>query len=196
MQCIFLRRVAAFLLDIVVLFAVLGPLGFAVQFALGLVPSTPQQIYGTLLLNFSLPVWSYFAWADCSRRGATVGKRALSLHTESVDGQRVTLARAFLRTVVKMLPWETTHAAMFLFAPAGQTLHLGNWVGLGASYALSFAYLFLAWRTQGRRSVYDLVADTLVSADSVVAAEGECRSRPRVAQSTTHLSSREWRLPP
>ena len=47
-----------------------------------------------------------------------------------------------------------------------------------------------------RMEPHDLVADTLVSADSVVATEGECRFRPRVAQSATHLSSREWRLPP
>ena len=82
------RRAGAYLLDIVLLFAVLGPLGWGVQIGLGLAPSTGQQVWATLLLNFSLPTWIYFAVADASAGGATLGKRWLGLTVSRDDGGR------------------------------------------------------------------------------------------------------------
>lgn len=83
MRTILLRRAGAYVLDIVVLFAVLAPLDYLVQRALGVSPSTTEGVYATLLLNFSLPAWTYFALAERSWGGATLGKRLLSLRTEA-----------------------------------------------------------------------------------------------------------------
>ena len=116
----------------------------------------------TLVLNFSLPAWTYFALADHSRGGATLGKRLLSLSTQAEVGGRVGLGRALARTAIKMVPWEKAHASAFLLAPALGELAVGNYVGIGVSYVLSFAYLLVAWCTRGRRSVHDLVASTRV----------------------------------
>ena len=73
------RRTGAYLLDIVLLFAVLGPVGFLMLWALGLTPSTGQQIWATLLVNFSLPTRMYFTASDASAGGATLGKRWLGV---------------------------------------------------------------------------------------------------------------------
>lgn len=156
------RRLGAYVLDVAVLFVVLAPLGSLVQRTLGISPVTAQDVYGTLVLNFSLPSWAYFALADRSRSGATLGKRVLSLRTEAKGGGRVGAGLALGRTAVKLLPWEIAHASAFLFAPALGEFAVWNWAGLGASYALFFAYLLVAWCTGGRRSIHDVAASTRV----------------------------------
>lgn len=168
---VLLRRVGAYVLDIVLLFAVLAPLGYVVQLALGIDPAaaTARSVYLTLVLNFSIPVWLYFALSDRSRRGATVGKRVLGLRTRAKEGGHLGFGRALRRTAVKMVPWEMTHASSFLFVPALGEFAVGNMVGIGLAYVLSFAYLFVAWRTRGRQSVHDLATKThVVPADAVV----------------------------
>lgn len=159
---VLLRRTGAYVLDVVLLFAVLAPAGYVVQRLLGLAPDAPREVYAALLLNFSLPAWLYFAWADRSRRGATPGKRAFGLRTAMVSGGRVGAGRALGRTAVKMVPWELTHAASFLLVPAVGTFTPASVAGLVAAYALIFAYLGVAWRTRGRRSVHDVAAGTQV----------------------------------
>ncbi|MEM1057035.1 MAG: RDD family protein [Bacteroidota bacterium] len=160
---VFLRRIGAYLLDIVVLFSVLAPLGGGVQWILGVEPgSTPQSIYLALMLNFSVPVWAYFTILDASARGATLGKRVFRLRTTTRGGAPVGLARAFGRTAVKMVPWELTHVSAFLLPPAMGEFPPASWGGIGVAYVLSFSYLAVAWRSQGRRSVHDLTVGTHV----------------------------------
>lgn len=132
------------------------------QRLLGVVPATTHAIYVTLLLNFSVPSWTYFAWGDHSSRGATFGKRLLTLRTKTVGNEQIGTGRAIVRTAIKMLPWETTHAAAFLLAPALGTFGTVSCVGLGLSYVLILLYLGVAWRTDGRRSVHDYAAATFV----------------------------------
>ncbi|GAB5536223.1 MAG: hypothetical protein Rubg2KO_24720 [Rubricoccaceae bacterium] len=163
MPSIFFRRIAAYLIDILILFVVLAPLGGLVQFALGIWPTTPQEIYATLLLNFSIPAWAYFTLSDRSIRGATIGKRLLKIQTDASPTGRIGTGQALARTAVKMLPWELTHASMFLFAAPDFTVELANGVGVGVTYALSFLYLVLAWRSDGRRSLHDLLTRTQVT---------------------------------
>lgn len=155
------------MIDIVILFIVLAPLGYLLQRAFGIAPVTAQGVYATLVLNFSLPAWTYFALGDQSRSGATFGKRLLSLCTEADVGGRVGAGQALVRTTVKMLPWEVAHASLFLFASALGEFAVENWIGLTVSYTLSVAYLVVAWRTQGYRSVHDVAASTSVRHVSV-----------------------------
>src|SRR5688572_14896734 len=92
------RRVGAYLLDIGVLFAVLGPSGWLVQRLLGWAPTSGLQIWWTLLVNFSVPAWLYFTIADASSKGATLGKRWLRLRVSRQDGGRVVPMQALCRT--------------------------------------------------------------------------------------------------
>jgi len=111
-RSVLLRRVGAYLLDIVLLFAVLAPLGYAVQLALGIDPATAtaRSVYVTLILNFSVPAWLYFTLSDRSSRGATVGKRRLGLRTQAKEGGHLGFGRALGRTAIQLVPWEVTHA--------------------------------------------------------------------------------------
>jgi uncharacterized RDD family membrane protein YckC len=157
-----LRRLGAYALDCASLFLVLAPLGFLIQRALAVTPDTGVGIYTALVLNFSLPSWVYFTWGDASRRGATPGKRLLGLRASTTAGVRIGPARALARTAVKMAPWEIAHVSSFLLAVAPGELGGASWSGLGLTYALVAAYVVVAWRTGGRRSVHDLLASTRV----------------------------------
>lgn len=155
------RRVVAYALDAGVAFAVLAPAGWGLQTWLGWMPETPRELYAAIVVNFSVPVWIYFAWSDASTNGATLGKRLLGLRTEA-ESRPLGVGRALARTAVKMAPWELTHASAFLLAPAPGMFGPASWVGLGAVYALVALYLGLAARSHGARSVHDHVARTRV----------------------------------
>lgn len=159
---LFWRRVAAYLLDILILFAVLGPAGFLVQRWFGVLPRTGPEIWLALVVNFSLPVWVYFTVADAARGGATVGKFATGVRVVRTTGARVDWWRALLRTAVKLLPWELAHLAAFGLAGAGSELQPVQAGGLVVANLLALAYLGLAARTEGRRTVADFVAGTEV----------------------------------
>lgn len=166
----FFRRSAAYLLDIVLLFTVLALLGFLVQRALGFTPQLGRDLYFVILLNFSLPVWTYFILSETRWGGATVGKRLLRVRVvadgdrKSMDGQRtggkLTFAQSLLRTAIKLLPWELVHLAGFT-APAGSFTFLQG-AGLLLANFLTILYLASALATLGKRALHDFAAGTSV----------------------------------
>jgi uncharacterized RDD family membrane protein YckC len=156
------RRTAAYILDIVIIFVILAPASFLIQRALGILPDTGPEISIVIAWNFSLPAWLYFTISDRSARGATLGKRLLSLGVRSRAADAVSFGRGLLRTAVKLIPWETAHISTFALS-----IDLGQWrpvqyAGIGLANALAFAYFLVAVITNGHRSVHDLVAGTEV----------------------------------
>ena len=158
------RRVGAYILDIAVLFAVLGPGGWLIQRLLGWAPATGPQIWWTLLLNFSVPTWLYFTIADASPRGATLGKRWLRLRVSRQDGGRTAPMQALGRTAARLLPWELVHISAFALETQPGDFSIVQGVGLAFANALMLAYLACAAWTHGRRSIHDVVAGTVVGA--------------------------------
>ncbi len=156
-----LLRSAAYLADILILFAVLFPLGWAVVLAVGFSPASGIQVWQATLINFSIPAWLYFTLSDSLWGGKTLGKRLLRLKVARTSGQPLSVPRAFLRTSVKLLPWELAHIGGFALqaAPAWQ------WAAIGLSNLLVVVYLAAAIATRGRRSVHDWVVRTEVSDD-------------------------------
>ena len=157
-----LRRVGAYLLDIAVLFVVLGPLGWLIQQALGWAPATGLQIWRTLLVNFSVPTWLYFTIADASPGGATFGKRWLRVRVSRQDGGRLAPMQALFRTAAKLLPWELVHISAFALEGQPGESSILQTAGLVAANALVLAYVACAVMTRGRRSIHDVVAGTEV----------------------------------
>ena len=67
MPRLLIRRAAAYLLDVVLLFLVLFPAGRLLRFAMGWQPPLSPTGVGVWLasaLNFSVPTWTYFALSD------------------------------------------------------------------------------------------------------------------------------------
>lgn len=160
---LFLRRVAAYMTDMLLLFAVLAPLGMAVSWAIGYRAETGPEIWHVLLLNFSLPVWLYFIGFESRRAGATPGKRLLRIQVINTDTERSPAPlRVLARTAIKLLPWELVHIAMFALArDGGETLPF-QWALLGLAYALMLVYLIDAFVSGGRRAPHDRLAGTRI----------------------------------
>jgi len=155
-------RLSAYGIDVVLLAAVLLPLSIAIGSVIGTDLSTGVQVWLRSLLTISLPAWTYFIVTDHLAGGRSLGKRALSLRAQMLDGGTLGWGPSVLRTALKLLPWELTHLAFFALAP-----RLGAFEGIqilvsGSAYVLMAAYLVVAVRNGGRRSVPDLVAGTVV----------------------------------
>ena len=96
MPRLLIRRAGAYVLDVVLLFLVLFPVGQLLRFAIGWQPPSSPTGLGVWLasaLNFSLPTWTYFVLSDSSARGATVGKSLLGLRVTRVKDGSVGMAR-------------------------------------------------------------------------------------------------------
>ena len=164
LHAVFMRRVGAYLLDILLLFLVLAPLGFGLQQAMGWMPETGPEIYRTLLINFSLPVWLYFIVLESSGRGATIGKRLVGLCVVPQSPATSTWPRIVLRTTIKLIPWELVHFASFALAPADGSFTPLQGSLLTLAWLLMFVYLVWAWRSRGRQGPHDRLAGTQIVA--------------------------------
>ncbi|HEX6589128.1 MAG TPA: RDD family protein [Longimicrobiales bacterium] len=174
------RRAAAFMLDLVVAAVVVVAL-------LQLVLDPLRQALGPgwmrvgafyvayVLLTVSLPIWLYFSGYESSPWQATPGKRWLGIRVNSVDGRPVSFVRAFLRTLVKLLPFEIAHICMALPAnpfvdpitgeltiPALDAMHPISLAGLLAALLLFGLLLFTAVLHPDGRGAHDMLAGTFV----------------------------------
>ncbi len=157
------RRLAAFVLDVLLLFAVLAPAGWLVQNLAQLHPETGPEIWRSLILSFSVPVWIYFIAFDSSPRRGTPGKRIFKLRVVAdSDGGRVPLPRIVLRTLLKLAPWEVVHVSVFALSESMASLTTQQAVGLVLGNTLAVGYLVIAVATRGRRSLHDFAAGTAV----------------------------------
>ena len=176
----FVRRAAAFALDLAVA-------GIAVVVLLQLVLDPMRQALGPgwmrigafyvgyVLLTVSLPVWLYFSGYDSSPWQATPGKRWLGMRVNSLDGRPVSFVRAFVRTIVKLLPFEIAHICVALpvnpfvdpitgelTIPALDAMHPISLAGLLAALLLFGVVLFSAILHPDGRGAHDLAAATFV----------------------------------
>lgn len=158
-----LRRVAAYLLDMAILFLILAPLGGLIQWAFfDNLPQTGPEIWRTLLWNFSLPVWLYFILCDSVFSGATLGKRAFGLRVVDTNNQAISKSRALLRTAVKLLPWELVHISAFALSMNMSEMSNLQMVGLTAANVLVMMYCVLLVIGRGQRTFNDFAAQTKV----------------------------------
>lgn len=123
------------------------------------------QVLGFLLLV--LPVGIYLFATEASSRHATVGKRALHLHVvEASTGGRPSRARVLVRTVVKLLPWEIAHFAVWNIVGlvAVEDFDFPAWLLIIVVIAdvLPVLYIVTVAAQKDRRGPHDLVAGTRV----------------------------------
>lgn len=163
---ILVRRLAAYLVDILLLFAAVVITQFGLEALTGGLPmrllTTGPRIEGWVWLSVSLPTSLYFALSESSAQQATPGKRLLGLRVTGTDGKRIGFGRALLRTIVKLIPWEVTHLSLFLPTPILMDGQGGFLPGLMTADVLIVFYLAVVVMTAGKRSIHDLVASTMV----------------------------------
>ena len=155
-----IRRSAAYLIDVILLFVVLAPTAFLVESIFGFQPSSNSQVWIAAIMSFSIPAWSYFLLSDLSSRGMTLGKRWLKVNVHSTNSNKINFNRALLRTAIKLLPWELAH--IFGFALADVISQAALSVGLIAANLLIVIYLAILVKNGGKRSLHDIFAKTEV----------------------------------
>lgn len=166
-------RIAAFLLDyliiaayIIVLIVVsvllgLGPLRQAFQ---GLF-ANPNSSELSAFLLLVLPVILYFALFESSTWQATCGKRKVGLRVTDTHGERLSFARSLVRSLIKFLPWELTHACLWRipgwpFNPQTPSPIIS--AGLVLVWVIAGAYVISLLVSKKHQTLYDLIAGSYV----------------------------------
>lgn len=119
-------------------------------------------LWAFVFCTVSLPFWLYYSLCESSPKQATIGMRALGLRVTGVEGERIGFGRALLRTVVKLLPFEINHLAMFLPTPVWNDSSQDFRIGLVVASALIGLYLATMILSRRKQSVHDLAARTIV----------------------------------
>ncbi len=149
----FWRRIAAFLLDSLLL-ALIG-------FALGAFCFDFLADLGALgkLLGFSIAL-AYFGLLNSSiGRGQTLGKRMMKIEVVDRSGRHIALGRSLLRYMVLGAPYFLNNTALpanLLNAPGSMLI---SFIIFGCGSAIIYMYLF---NRRTRQSLHDLVAGTFV----------------------------------
>jgi uncharacterized RDD family membrane protein YckC len=163
----FWQRVKAFSLDYVILLIYL-----AVILGLNLLVSALSTSFRSLFSNrilaqmigflmVTLPITLYFAINESSPRQATWGKRRLGIRVTDSNGMRISFGRAFLRTLIKFVPWEIAHTLVWQikfyqhFSPAITG-------GLILVYTLVGLNILSLVLTKTHQTLYDLATRTYV----------------------------------
>ncbi len=124
--------------------------------------SLNMELY--VLVSISFPVWLYFTLLDSKIAKGSPGKRLLklSLVEQNDSQQRISVGKSFLRTILKLLPWEIIHLGIIFPVPLyfveEPEFRLVSIIGilLFISYALS---IFLK---RSKQTLYDMLIKTQV----------------------------------
>jgi uncharacterized RDD family membrane protein YckC len=123
--------------------------------------STHMQLY--VFLTISLPVWTYFALMDSKTARGTLGKRIFKLKViRESRAESPGNCRSYLRTILKLLPWEIAHAGVIFPTPLyfedEATLRAWTYVGI----ALLIGYVVSLMLSKKRQTIYDHMVGTQV----------------------------------
>ena len=169
----FWQRTVAFLLDYLIIAAYLvllviigvglgfGPLRSAFQ-AMFANPNISELSAFVLLV---LPVVLYFALFECSSWQATWGKRKRGLRVVTTHDTRLSLPRSLVRSLLKFVPWELTHACLWRIPGwplAPTTPPPIVTAGLILVWVLVGIYLISMLVSKKHQALYDWIAGTCV----------------------------------
>lgn len=126
--------------------------------------ASPYTAQLTDAAMFDVPVMLYFALFDASHWQATPGKRRIGLRVVTTAGGRVSLLRALGRIVLKFLPWEIAHTAIWHTPgwprnPQPTTL---DYAAYALVYVLAGGYVVSLLASPTRRTLYDRLTSTRV----------------------------------
>ncbi|MCI5047390.1 MAG: RDD family protein [Aquisalinus sp.] len=164
-----LKRIMAFAADYAVLgvyVALLTALSFALMGTDTAPPETRLDKVIAQLLAFAtltLPVILYFSLMESTGNGGTLGKRLLRIKVMRSSGGKTGLPRALMRNVLKFLPWEIAHTAIWQVPgrPFVDEMPWPNLLACVGAIICALWYMSSLFRAD-KRSFYDKVAGTKV----------------------------------
>lgn len=167
-------RLLAFLLDYVPILVYIGLLGLL---AISIPPlqflfQHPVQADVVAFLILIVPVMLYFALQEGGARQATWGKHKMGIKVMQMGNARLSTRRALLRALIKFLPWQLAHTAIYQSQPAGMLPQSAIWLLFLLAYGLVIVYVVLIWWSPTHRTIYDWVAGSAVVEDVTVGSTG------------------------
>lgn len=114
----FFRRLAAIIIDSVILYVVLYIIGYLIR-------DKDYQTRGLFLFGYIAINWLYFAIQESSEAQATIGKRILSIKVTDLDGNRISFwggTKRYLAKIVSALIYGIGFL-MAAFTQKKQALH-------------------------------------------------------------------------
>jgi uncharacterized RDD family membrane protein YckC len=131
-------------------------------------PENPILADLMAFITLVLPVILYFTFQESSLKQSTWGKRKAGIRVVNADGGRLTRVQAFVRSLVKMIPWQIAHTCLF---------HIPGWpttvttipsavtAGFMLMYVLVGLYTISALISKKHRTPYDWVVGSYVIVD-------------------------------
>jgi uncharacterized RDD family membrane protein YckC len=119
----------------------------------------PFHVYFWVLFTVSVPLWLYFILKEKSANQATIGKKIMKLKVADKNSNRITGKQSFIRTLVKLLPWEITHIGLL---PIYFSKDPQPGIGLYIANALILIYIIYFIARKGSFAIHDVVSKTKV----------------------------------
>lgn len=169
----FSQRLKAFALDYLLIFVyiiVLAGVNFGIFFRgkaleeISPIFDSPIAMDTTAFFTLILPVILYFTLQESSARQGTWGKRKAGIRVVNSQGGILTKMQAFMRSLVKFLPWQMTHTSIYQIkeiVPGGPS-ELFDITGFVLVYFLVGIYVFSALMSKKHRTPYDWISGSYV----------------------------------
>ncbi|MEM7131428.1 MAG: RDD family protein [Chloroflexota bacterium] len=146
-------------------------LGYSLLLALltlipGLYPLLQRFFAGPVRSDISafvlmiLPVVLYFSLSEAGPSQGTWGKRRVGIQVRGTHEPG--LMQSLIRSLVKFLPWQLGHTAVFQLSYASPPIPAYLWILTGLAYGLAGLYLAMLWLSPKHRTLYDWAAGTIV----------------------------------
>lgn len=120
------------------------------------------NVQAYVFLTISLPVWIYFSFFDSKKSKGTFGKRIFKLAVVDNTGNRIPFSKSFIRTFLKLLPWEISHIGVIFPTPmyfeTEADLRLATYLGV----LLFVIYVLSILLDKSGIAIYDKLLQTKV----------------------------------
>lgn len=166
-------RVVAFAYDYLPIVLILAL--FTALFALigVLAPDFVTLLYGgrwssqiTSLFIVTIPVTLYFAVLESGTRKASWGKWKRGFQVVTTAGEPLSFGRALGRTVLKFVPWELSHTAVWDISYANGEVTTRAAFFLVLAGVLIVANVVSLWQSPLKQTLYDRLTKTVVRQQS------------------------------
>jgi len=128
-------------------------------------PKNPVLADLMAFITLVLPVILYFTLQESSSKQSTWGKRKAGIWVVNANGGRLTRMQAFVRSLVKMIPWQIAHTCLFHipgWPMAVTTIPSTVTAGFVLMYVLVGLYIASALISKKHRTLCDWVAGSYV----------------------------------
>lgn len=159
---VLIRRFMALLIDYLLLVIYAGALYLFSPIVSPLFQKSAweAELFGLLLLVS--PVFLYFFLFEASYLKATPGKLLFRLKVIKIDGTNFNYTDSFIRSLVKFIPWELAHFAIWqLVYPNSDFSSIAEML-LIMTNVLAALYIVFPFFNRESRALHDYVAHTIL----------------------------------